>query len=221
MLSTGHVCTLRESTNFQCFLGMEKVIALEVCPMLSRFEENPRELAARRRLWLMKAKRQWQPKLLEAVACRARSNNFNNIQADKALAWKWPNCHRGFVVCLSEDCGPASEAWTLLSWSSEDCPPEVPYWSSQDMLSSWTWWPCKCNIEWRQGGLAGHRLARTLDAPLSEHAAPPFRVKPLENDASMMTAVCSTKPWNDQRSWKSSMMEHLHWTFTITCARNG
>ena len=31
-----------------------------VCPILSRFEENPRELAVRRRAWLMKAKRQRQ-----------------------------------------------------------------------------------------------------------------------------------------------------------------
>ena len=36
-----------------------------------------------------------------------------------------------------------------------------------------------------------------------------------------MTAVRSTKLWNDQSSWKSIMVEHLHCTFTITCTRMG
>ena len=149
----------------------------------------------------------------KTVACRERSNNFNNIQADKALSWKCPDCPKGFVVCLSEDCGPASQAWPLLSWSSEACPQEVPCWSSQDTLSSWTWWPFNCNIDW-QGKPAGRRSTTSLvaHAPLLEHAAPPFRVKQLENDASMMTAVCSTKLWNEQSSWMS-----IWWS---TCIRH-
>ena len=69
----------------------------------------------------------------EAMAAKQASEQgattSTNTQADKSLAWKWPDCHMVFVVCLSQDCGPASQAWPLLYWSSEACPPEVslPY----------------------------------------------------------------------------------------------